>query len=43
MGSRYKIKLENRSYRDGASQEGKTLQAYVADRQHNARKTRRAQ
>ena len=29
---RYKVKLENRSYRDGASREGKTLQEFAEDR-----------
>ena len=30
--ARYKAKLENRSYREGASHEGKTLQEFVDDR-----------
>ena len=29
---RYKVELQNRSYRDGASQEGKTLRAFIEDR-----------
>ena len=37
MFGRYKLKLENRSYRDGASQEGKTLQASIEDRQRKRR------
>ena len=32
MSGRDKLDLENRSYRDGATQEGKTLQAYIEDR-----------
>jgi len=32
MPARYKAKLENRSWREGASCEGKTLQAFIEDR-----------
>jgi len=33
MPDRYKAKLNDRSYREGASKEGKTLSEYVRDRQ----------
>ena len=37
MAACYKAKLENRSYRNDASQEGKTPQAHIEDRLRKAR------
>ena len=38
MPERYKAKLENRSWKEGASREGKTLRAFVEDRKRPKRK-----
>jgi hypothetical protein len=41
MPERYKRKLENRSYREGASVEGKTLQYYLEQRRLKQSRGRR--